>query len=158
MKKHLLFLFGLLLASSMAANAQKVTSGSFDNIADKYEVNVVFDYSNVKFSHTDKTVEEMMAENSKFAKAKDKQERYFLGSLNDEIKDKLSFGSYKKPAAELTVVLSRLRDDMDNPRFVARFTDPEGNVLLTIDGVEQEDLNDAGHLLGKFIYKHLKKK
>ncbi len=46
---------------------------------------------------------------------------------------------------------------MNNPRFKAVFTDSEDSEIVTIEGIEQEDLNDAGHELGKFLYKKLKK-
>ncbi|MBQ5404961.1 MAG: hypothetical protein IIU11_11440 [Bacteroidales bacterium] len=156
MKKCILILSGLLL-TFLSSKAQIVTSGDVLNLAGKTEVNVVFDYSETNLIRTDKTVEELVESNSKFAKAKDKQELYFIGSLNDDTKGIFEFGDYKKPQANLYIKVSRIQNDMNNPRFKAVFTDSEDSEIVTIEGIEQEDLNDAGHELGKFLYKKLKK-
>ncbi|MBQ3690401.1 MAG: hypothetical protein II937_11160 [Bacteroidales bacterium] len=71
MKKCILILSGLLLTFSLS-KAQTVTSGNILDLADKIEINVVFDYSETSLIRTDKTVEELVNSDSRFAKVKDR--------------------------------------------------------------------------------------
>ncbi len=157
MVKKLLFGFGFLCLLNFSSKAQTIAFGDFANIVDKTNIHVIFDYSKTKFFHTDKTMEELIESNPKFSQIKEKQEKYFIGFINDDVKKLLAFGDFKNPDAVLTICVNYMEDDMDNPRLDAKFVDINNVDLLTINNIKQEDLNDAGHLLGKFIYKELKK-
>lgn len=71
MKKCILILSGLLLTFSLS-KAQTVTSGNILDLAGKTEINMVFDYSETSLIRTDKTVEELVNSDSRFAKVKDR--------------------------------------------------------------------------------------
>ncbi len=157
MMKRILFGFGFLCLLNFSSKAQAVASGDFANLVDKTNIHVVFDYSKTKFFHTDKSMEELLESKPKFSKIKETQEKYFIGSINDDVKKLLAFGDFRNPDAVLTICVNYMEDDMDNPRLEAKFVDVNNVELLTINNIQQEDLNDAGHLLGKFIYKELKK-
>ena len=155
--KKLLIAAAAFMLFSVSDKAQVVTSGNLRNLVDKRNVNVVFDYSETKLIRSDKTVEELVATDPQFAKEKVRDEKYCLGSLNDEIKEMLYFGSYDNPDAVLTFQVSHIRNDFENPRFIVRITDAEGIEIAVIENIETEDFNDAGHSLGKFLYKQLKR-
>ena len=94
MKKYFLVLSGLLL-TAFSSKAQTITSGSFADLSGKTEVSVVFDYSETQVVRSKKTVSELVENDAKFAKTKEKQERYFIGSLNDDAKGVMEFGDYQ---------------------------------------------------------------
>lgn len=156
MKKYFLVLSCLLL-TAFSSKAQTITSGSFADLAGKTEVSVVFDYSETQVVRSKKTVSELVESDAKFAKTKEKQERYFIGSLNDDAKGVMEFGDYQNPQAVLTIKMLKIKDDMESPNFKAVFSTPDGSEIVTVEDLKQEDLNDAGHDFGKFIKKQMKK-
>ncbi|MEE3447737.1 MAG: hypothetical protein VZQ51_03900 [Bacteroidales bacterium] len=156
MKKYFLVLSGLLL-TAFSSKAQTITSGSFADLAGKTEVSVVFDYSETQVVRSKKTVSELVESDAKFAKTKEKQERYFIGSLNDDAKGVMEFGDYQNPQVVLTIKMLKIKDDMESPNFKAVFSTPDGSEIVTVEDLKQEDLNDAGHDFGKFIKKQMKK-
>lgn len=158
MKKQLLLIIGLLLSFSSISQAQKIASGALENLEGKFKFQIVFDYSGVKIGKTDKTIDDLLAGKESFAKDKEKEERYFIGSVEDDTKAlALVSKDMENPDAIITIALTSMKDDLEKPRFKAIIADPSGSELVTIEGIEEEDFNDAGHSLGGFLHKLLKK-
>ena len=133
MKKQLLLIIGLLLSFSTISQAQKIASGALENLVGKSKFQIVFDYSGTKIGKTDKTVDDDTK------------------SLAQVAKD------IENPDAIITIALTSMKDDLEKPRFKAIIADPSGSELVTIEGIEEEDFNDAGHTFGDFLHKLLKK-
>lgn len=158
MKKQLLLIIGLLLSFSTISQAQKIASGALENLVGKSKFQIVFDYSGTKIGKTDKTVDDLLASKSNFAKDKEKEERFFIGSVDDDTKSLAQVAKdIENPDAIITIALTSMKDDLEKPRFKAIIADPSGSELVTIEGIEEEDFNDAGHTFGDFLHKLLKK-
>ncbi len=158
--KNIVTLLVFICAFFSMSNAQKVVSGSAANITSYKTSNIVFDYSNIAIGHKKLSLEQQLKADSRFAKYfqkdKEKSERYFTGSVDDELEKYIKFIPDGSEDITLNILLISMNDDFENVRLEAVFTDKNGTELLHIVEVKDEDFNDAGHTLGKFIRKQIK--
>lgn len=153
MKK--IFLTAIAACTFLAANAQDIVFGSFENLIEKKKGVVEYNYAQAKINRSSLSIDEVI-ENNEWKRWRPQQEKWCKGSLNDDLAGIMEFDDYKNPDFILTLIIQYIDKDFDNPICDAVFTGSNGEELLKINGIATSDLNDTGHALAKMIRKNFK--
>ncbi|MCQ2973236.1 MAG: hypothetical protein MJ211_00325 [Bacteroidales bacterium] len=143
-----------LLIMSILVNAQ-----DFQKVKDAKLITIKFDFEDVQITKP----KGMTLDDAKVIYQKEwtttleRQKKWCIGSLNDDLKGKLVFFDNNDYEIQLILKVRFITADINKPICDAIFVDNSGTELYKYEGLTEDDFNDIGHKFAAILKKQLKK-
>lgn len=153
-----ILLLAIFIVSCVVSNGQAVKSGSISALKGYTRSDIVFDYSRTQVKNSATDAATLIAENgSDWGRKRQRQEEWCIGSINDDLKGALVCGKGAKADLKMTLYVESIKADLDDPQVTVVFTDKDGNEILVLEKIGDDDFNGVGHIIGSYLRKQLRR-